>query len=89
MTIRLNPYLSFNGYARQAMEFYKEVFGGELTITTFAEFQADENPDEDNLVMHAQLVAPSGMTCWRQTQRIEPTTRRATPLASRLKAMMK
>ena len=31
MASRLNPYISFDGNARQAMEFYKEVFGGTLT----------------------------------------------------------
>lgn len=30
MTSRLNPYLNFNGNARQAMEFYAYVFGGEF-----------------------------------------------------------
>ena len=31
MTSRLNPYISFSDNARQAMEFYRDVFGGELT----------------------------------------------------------
>ena len=30
MTSRLNPYINFKDNARQAMEFYKEVFGGDL-----------------------------------------------------------
>jgi PhnB protein len=34
---RLNPYISFNGNARQAMQFYEGVFGGTLTLTTFGE----------------------------------------------------
>jgi len=32
MASRLNPYIIFDGNARQAMEFYKGVFGGELTM---------------------------------------------------------
>ena len=36
---RLNPYISFRGTAREAMEFYQSVFGGELTLSTFADFQ--------------------------------------------------
>ncbi|WP_324610896.1 VOC family protein, partial [Streptomyces scabiei] len=32
MVSRLNPYLSFDGDARQALEFYREVFGGELVL---------------------------------------------------------
>ena len=38
MTSRLNPYISFNGNAREAMEFYQGVFGGDLTMNTFGEF---------------------------------------------------
>ena len=40
MTSRLNPYLNFNGNARQALEFYTGVFGGNLTLSTFADFGA-------------------------------------------------
>ena len=31
----LNPYLQFDGNAREAMETYRDVFGGQLTISTF------------------------------------------------------
>jgi hypothetical protein len=34
---RLNPYINFAGNARQAMEFYKGVFGGTLSLITFGE----------------------------------------------------
>ncbi|HEU4849704.1 MAG TPA: VOC family protein [Terrimesophilobacter sp.] len=62
MTTRLNPYLGFRDNARAAMEFYQSVFGGELSISTFAEFHASEEVDEQDLVMHAQLETPSGFT---------------------------
>ena len=62
MPTRLNPYLGFRNNAREAMEFYKDVFGGELNMSTFADFQASQDPSEDNLVMHAQLESPTGMT---------------------------
>jgi len=58
---RLNPYLSFAGDARPAMEFYQRVFGGELTVSTFGEFGADDAAIADK-VMHAQLETPSGFT---------------------------
>ncbi len=39
MASALNPYISFrNNAARQAMEFYKDVFGGTLTLNTFGEY---------------------------------------------------
>ncbi|HLL07082.1 MAG TPA: VOC family protein [Nocardioidaceae bacterium] len=61
MSSRLNPYLSFTNNARQAMEFYKDVFGGTMTLTTFGEFGAQDSPEADN-VMHVQLDTDSGYT---------------------------
>jgi PhnB protein len=58
MASQLNPYLNFNGNARQAMEFYRGVFGGELTVTTFAQM-GDGSPDAE-LIMHAYLQTPAG-----------------------------
>jgi PhnB protein len=62
MPSKLDPYLSFKDNARQAMEFYKTVFGGKLTISTFKEYHASQDPSEDNKVMHAMLVAENGIT---------------------------
>ena len=56
MTTRLNPYLSFRDSAREAMDFYQSVFGGELTRSTFAEFHASEDPSEQDKIMHSMLV---------------------------------
>jgi PhnB protein len=62
MTIRLNPYLNFRDNARDAITFYHSVFGGDLNISTFGEFQASEDPAEADKVMHSQLDAPNNMT---------------------------
>jgi PhnB protein len=62
MTTRLNPYLSFSDTARQAMEFYQSVFGGDLTISTFGEMHASDDPAEQDKVMHASLETPGGLT---------------------------
>lgn len=61
MASRLNPYISFAGNARQAMEFYKRVFGGTLTLNTYGEFGAQESPDADK-IMHGMLETDSGFT---------------------------
>ncbi|MFJ9664733.1 VOC family protein [Streptomyces sp. NPDC101219] len=61
MTTRLNPYLSFDGDARQAMEFYRDVFGGELRLNTFGEFGQADTPHADK-IMHGMLESPSGLT---------------------------
>jgi PhnB protein len=62
MQSRVNPYLSFKNNARTAMEFYKSVFGGKLTISTFKDFGASQDPGEENLVMHSMLEAENGIT---------------------------
>jgi PhnB protein len=62
MTTRLNPYLNFREGTREVMEFYASVFGGELTISTFADMGGmgiDES--EHSKVMHSQLLAGNGM----------------------------
>jgi PhnB protein len=53
----LNPYLNFKDSTREAMEFYHGVFGGKLDMNTFKEFQASQDPADDDLIMHAQLEA--------------------------------
>ena len=64
MATLLNPYLSFDGNARQAMEFYRDVFGGKLDMNTFGEFGAQDSehaPPADG-IMHANLTTDSGFT---------------------------
>ncbi len=57
----LNPYISFDGNAREALETYHGIFGGELAINTFGEYGQADTPIADQ-VMHGQLNAPNGMT---------------------------
>ena len=63
----LNPYINFDGQAREAMEFYKEVFGGELNLNTFGDFGGDQGGDPEHQavtdkIMHGQLTTSSGFT---------------------------
>lgn len=59
MASLLNPYLSFTGDARQALEFYQRVFGGTLTLNTFGEAGADHGSDADK-IMHGMLETDRG-----------------------------
>ncbi len=61
MASRLNPYISFAGDARDAMEFYERVFGGTLVLNTFGEFSPPGAPDADK-IMHGLLETDSGFT---------------------------
>jgi PhnB protein len=61
MASRLNPYISFKDNARAALEFYRDVFGGDLTLSTFGEYGDPSQPGADG-IMHGQLETPSGYT---------------------------
>ena len=61
MASRLNPYISFDGTAREAMEAYKGALGGELSVNTFGDF-GEAPPGYEDKVMHSQLETPSGFT---------------------------
>lgn len=59
---KLNPYIHFKDNAREAMEFYKSIFGGELTMSTFKEGGAvQDGPAADN-IMHAMLIVGPEIT---------------------------
>jgi PhnB protein len=55
MNVTLSPYLNFAGTAREAMEFYKSVLGGELSLQTYGESGQTKEESEKDLVMHAVL----------------------------------
>ena len=57
----LTPYLAFNGNCRDAMEFYKTVFGGELNVQTFGEAPVNAAEKDKARVMHAQLSSGNFM----------------------------
>lgn len=61
MTVRLNPYLNFRDNAREAMEFYRSVFGGTLDLSTYGEMPMFDDPAEANKIMHAMLTGENGI----------------------------
>ena len=61
MTTVLNPYISFDGNAREALEAYQGIFGGELKMNTYAEFGSPEGTHADK-IMHGQLETEQGYT---------------------------
>ena len=60
MTSRMNPYIQFRDTAKDALEFYARVFGGELTISMFGDMGVEGA--EAGKVMHGMLTTPSGFT---------------------------
>lgn len=60
MTINAVPYLGFRGQAREAMNFYKEVFGGTLEILDNQDPSAPTAANGEKLVMHSHLKTDAG-----------------------------
>lgn len=55
----ITSYLSFGGNCREAMEFYKDLFGGELTIDIIEGSPVAEHfpPEAAKHVLHSMLVS--------------------------------
>jgi PhnB protein len=62
MQTKLNPYISFENNAREAMQFYESVFGGKLELSTFGEAGMTDHGVKPDQIMHAALVADNGIT---------------------------
>ncbi|MED1467429.1 VOC family protein [Bacillus salipaludis] len=53
---QITPYLMFDGNAREALEFYREVFQGEiLNVQTYGESGYNNSPEAENLLIHAHF----------------------------------
>lgn len=61
MQSQLDPYLSFKDNVREAMGFYKTVFGGAVCMDTFEEFHVSQDPTEDHKNMDSMLRAENGI----------------------------
>ncbi|WP_458687615.1 VOC family protein [Nocardia tengchongensis] len=60
MSVNAVAHLNFHGQARAALEFYQSVFGGQITIATYADFgMPAEKPGATNVVF-GQVVADNG-----------------------------
>lgn len=55
MKTTLSPYLTFNGNAAEAMQYYQSIFGGELTMQTFGEAGMAESDEMKDKIVHALL----------------------------------
>lgn len=56
MKKQATPYLTFNGNAKEALNYYQKVFDGEiLAIQTFGEADYPTPPEAENRIIHAQF----------------------------------
>lgn len=61
MPARVTPYLTFGGNAREAMEFYRSIFGGTLEVTTFADLHKVRSAEQEHLIAHSMLKGSAGV----------------------------
>lgn len=60
MSITTTTHLNFHGDARAALDFYRSVFGGELTIATYGDFGMPEGVPGAANVVFGQLESDAG-----------------------------
>ena len=60
MAITTTAHANFRGQAREALTFYQSVFGGDLSLATYADIHAAENPGQADHIAFGRVKAPNG-----------------------------
>lgn len=60
MSLNAVAHLNFHGQAREALEFYQSVFGGQLTVATYADFGMPAELPGAGHVVFGQVVSDNG-----------------------------
>lgn len=60
MTVTTTAHVNSRGHARELLEFYRSAFDGEVTIATYADIHAVEDPAQADQVAWGQVTAPNG-----------------------------
>jgi len=79
MNTQINAYLTFKNNCEEAMTFYQECLGGELTLNRIkgSAMESQFPPEQRDLIMHANLVKDrlslmgSDMFCTGETANLE------------------
>jgi PhnB protein len=60
MTVTTTAHANFRGQAREALTFDQSVFGGDLSLATYADIHAVERPDQADQIAFGWVKAPNG-----------------------------
>ncbi|MCE0534583.1 VOC family protein [Kineosporia rhizophila] len=60
MSVTTTVHLNFRGQARAALEFYQSVFGGRLTVATYADAHRVQRPEEADQVIWGEVQSEAG-----------------------------
>lgn len=61
MTLTTTTHLNFRGTARQALNFYRSVFGGEVTLATYRDFGMPVGVPGADKVVFGRIESPAGI----------------------------
>jgi PhnB protein len=62
MSVTTTAHINFRGQAREALEFYASIFGGDATVATYADIHAVDEPAQADDVAFGRVDAPSGFS---------------------------
>lgn len=62
MSVSTTPHLNFRGQAREALAYYQTVVGGELSLATYADINAVEDPEQADHIAFGRVDAPNGFS---------------------------
>lgn len=71
--VKLEVYLYFRGSCKEAMQFYKDIFGGELSLTTYGDTPGADS-DKKDWLMHASLQGGEISLMGSDTEAASPKT---------------
>jgi PhnB protein len=60
MTVTTTAHANFRGQAREALTFYRSVFGGDLSLATYADIHSAESPEHADNIAFGRVKAPNG-----------------------------
>lgn len=61
MSVTTTLHLNFRGQAREALEFYQSIFGGDLIAVPYGDTDSGQGDGQAEQVVWGQLLAPSGV----------------------------
>jgi PhnB protein len=53
-------HINFRGQAREALDFYRSVFGGQQLLVTYGQAGASKGPETDDLILWGQVTSDEG-----------------------------
>jgi PhnB protein len=60
MTVTTTAHVNFRGRAREALSFYQSVFGGDLSLATYADIHSVESPEQADHIAFGRVKATNG-----------------------------